>query len=398
MPTTTVPETCNACECDIRGTAVRSTDLRYYCSECYAERYTGCENCGCELSNEDVVEANGDDYCNDCYGDIFIVCNGCDATISREGCDTSPDVSSIHYCRSCFDDLYTSCADCGDTHRRSNMTTRNRRLYCSSCLRTDEWDAEPFEYPNTDYDDIRSQRRFGIELETSACPDHEEIREHTVFGCKPDGSVDGMEFVSPILYGDDGLREVREFCRRANRMDFEVNSACGYHLHCDLTNESEAALFSIALAYHYTYPVWTRFVSNARSRNYYCASHSYTAADCNRQGDFMNFVRGSAGMDRYKWCNWASYADHRTVEIRVHGGTLNRDKVVNWIKAHLRFIDAVSRMTVAEVTRKFGGLEAHEIFAVMAEIWDDTDLTDYFVERAAHFRKPVTVEESANST
>ena len=99
----------------------------------------------------------------------------------------------------------------------------------------DEWEFRVFP-PVGNFVEIGSRRRFGVELETSKCPDHEDIRDDTCFGCKEDGSIDGKEFISPPLSSDRGLEAIRHFCEVAQK--FEVDKKCGFHLHLDMTGES----------------------------------------------------------------------------------------------------------------------------------------------------------------
>jgi len=50
---------------------------------------------------------------------------------------------------------------------------------------------------------------------------------------------------------------------------------------------------------------------------------------------------GFGNWDRYHWLNLDSIDKHGTIEIRLHSSTLDANKVCNWVKAHLRFVDWV---------------------------------------------------------
>lgn len=219
----------------------------------------------------------------------------------------------------------------------------------------DGWASGVFSEPSTSYARIGSTRKFGVELEFDDLPnDAMDIEGSTLFGAKEDGSVDGGEFDSPILYGDDGLTECERFCNIACDNDFKVGRNCGFHLHCDVPDEGVERFKRIALAYHYTYDFWRGTSHINDSRDIYCESHLWTPKSLEESGESQDTVkRWTTGFSRYAWFNVASYNRFSTVEIRVHEGTRAKTDVVNWVIAHARFIDAVSELTVGQITRIF---------------------------------------------
>jgi hypothetical protein len=158
-----------------------------------------------------------------------------------------------------------------------------------------------------------------------------------------------------------------------------------------MSNETDEVLFKVALAYHLTYEFWTTFVSNSRKRNYYCAPNDWDATDVVACSDFKQFAYDFGG-EKYRWMNIGAYGQHKTFEIRHHGGTMNATKIKNWAKAHLRFIDAIAGMTIEEITSMLSGADVHEQFVEIAKMWDsedNTELSEYYKGRAAHFHKPI---------
>ena len=219
----------------------------------------------------------------------------------------------------------------------------------------DGWEAGVFDKPNTTYAQLGSTRRFGIELEFDDLPyDALDINGRTLFGAKEDGSVDGGEFVSPILYGDDGLSECEDFCDLAVDSDFGVGKNCGFHLHCEVPDAGVGSFKRVALAYHYTYDFWKGTSDINDNRDTYCEEHQWNPTDLADSGETQETVkRWSTRYSRYAWFNVASYNRFGTVEVRVHEGTREKTDVVNWVIAHARFIDAVSDLTVGQITRLF---------------------------------------------
>ncbi len=383
--------TCKECGISMRDNILTDASGQTWCRDCYTEHFKVCDFCGCEIANEWI--SHEVDYgklaCDSCYEELFFTCQDCGDTYLTDEVRYDPNGEPI--CRCCFEDGYGECSECGLIFNSDNLNSSGCDLYCSDCYQQDQWTHAGFFDENPTYNEVGSTRKYGIELETHSCPDHSDLHGETIFGCKPDGSVDGMEFISPVLNGDAGFDELDKLCQFSRRHGWEVNSSCGYHLHCDMTEENDENLFKIALAYHYTYSLWCRFVSNPRIRNYYCAHHEWDETDIVSDRDFSDFIYES-GNEKYRWFNVAAYLDHRTFEIRIHGGTMNPTKIKNWAKAHLRFIDAVAKMTLEEITDAFAGVDVAKQFNIISQIWDDVKLTEFYTARAEHFNKSIRVE------
>jgi len=198
-------------------------------------------------------------------------------------------------------------------------------------------------------------RCFGIELETASCPNHHKLKGKTCFGAKEDGSIDGLEFYSPILSGDRGLSEVRKFCRLAKQYKFEVDEDCGYHLHIDMRGSAVVERKRIAYAYRLTFKLWQQLVRKDRWINSYCEEPSYNASELR---DTHNYTSFECRRSRYEFLNLRAYADHTTYELRAHQGTLDATEICNWVKANLRFVEFCKDTPMAKLTELFGGTRA----------------------------------------
>lgn len=200
-------------------------------------------------------------------------------------------------------------------------------------------------------DKLGSTRAFGVELETTVCDGYQTLKGKTCFGAKEDGSIDGMEFVSPILAGDAGIMEVRKFCRHAKRLKFKSLDDCGYHVHINISDTSQIQRQLIAYAYVLTFRLWASLVSRNRLNNNFCMPPDYTPDDVKRSRYFDDeFCHRS----RYSFINWRAYRKYSSLEIRGHQGTLDTAEVCNWISAHLHFVDTVKDMTFDELNELFG--------------------------------------------
>jgi len=351
-----------------------------YCAECHRETFTTCADCGAEVARDDARTVNGDDYCEDCYGERFEECEHCGEVIDRER--SYPSENGDVYCEDCYSDLFTCCDDCGCELYRDDARYTDNGTYCDGCY-PDGWQPGHFR-PSESFREVGSTRRFGVELETSQCPDYEELQGETCFGAKDDASITGKEFISPPLSSDKGLEAIREFCRLAE--GFEVDEKCGFHLHIDLSRVSVAGLRRVALAYRLTQQLWARFVSESRRGNYYCKPLEYapsTAEGVETREDWDSFVDRCG--DRYKWANWQAYRAHGTVEIRLHTSTLDPEKICNWVKAHLRFVDWAIAHDESEIRESLTHYELDSQFGALAEIWADPALADFYAARAKKF-------------
>lgn len=227
------------------------------------------------------------------------------------------------------------------------------------------------------YDEIRSKRTFGVELESDECDGWRDWIGHTVFKSKTDGSIRGREFVSPILESDAGLHAIDEFCDHATGK-VAVDSRCGFHVHLGLADCSLSAQKSLALAYHYAYDFWNSCICESRHNTRYAKDHkSYY----NRK-DTINTEPNRLTSDRYVWVNWRALNKFGTVEIRSHEPTFDKLAINNWVKAHARFIDIVMDWSVGKVTRRFGSKTVDQIRKEVSSMWDDKPLADYYADKA----------------
>jgi hypothetical protein len=204
-----------------------------------------------------------------------------------------------------------------------------------------------------------TNRKFGVELEVS--DGGAAFREHgTTFRTDRDCSVndDGLEFVSPILQGDDGIAVVSALCDYAAAHGWDCDESCGYHLHMDMRDVTNTQFRAIVLAYLLSESVWRGMCPN-RKHNEFCQPMAVSSKQIEEM-EFTSLIYhgesfATADYGRYCWCNMLAYDDHRTLEIRLHGGTVDKAAVVNWIKIHLTFVEAVKDRTFDEIKAMFMG-------------------------------------------
>jgi len=316
----------------------------------------------------------------DCVQDWF-TCTNC-----GEECES---LAGEDICEDCYNDIYSTCDDCGEFFANDDLTTSGHRILCNDCFRQNsDWEPTGFVKKTDSYGRVGSPRCFGIEIETDECKDYTDLYNDSAWGAKNDCSVSGKEFVSDILSGDAGLDEVRRLCEFAANNGWSVDSRCGLHLHFDVSKESDENLRRIAGAYLLTYSVWGKFVDSNRLNNIYCEASNATFDEIGTWGAFSDFANRQP---RYEWINFAAYAKHKTFEIRLHQGSLDANKICNWIRAHIIFADYAAKHTLGDIKRTFGRLDATGKFHKLCAIWTTAgcaDLVDYY-SSVGGFDKPV---------
>lgn len=343
-------------DCDVSDDppAIEIEAYGQVCERC-ADNWTTCERCDNWVPVDDTLAVSCETWCERCAERYSTRCHGCNSRLN-DSADGSCDPNGDWYCDSCAGDQesWTSCDSCNCAVWYDDAippSGASGECLCRSCHR----EASRSACRNHDakrsilgrsFRRIVSQRCFGVELETSACPNGDALFSTdcefgaTSFGAKPDGT-DGVakEFYSPILRGDRGLVAIENVCKFASANRWQVSRACGYHLHIDMRRTTDAERVAVLSGYAATREFWGALVPETRRSNHYCGIDQCLTNPADLLGASWDRIASRCG-SRYAWLNVASaYSSHRTFEVRLHTGTLNRDKIVNWVRAHLLFVD-----------------------------------------------------------
>mgnify|MGYP007100042334 CR=1 FL=1 len=370
--------TCGRCDCRNHVATCHDVGDSTWCDSCYCEHTHSCSNCDCAYPAEGYdwhTDPNGDRVCDECPHD-WPECAHCGRWLDDD-CTYYDEDSENDYCERCYSNIGRN--SCRDYDPRRNVLGRRFRI-------------------------LHSQTCFGVELEVSRCPNADRLFQRgtefgaTSFGAKPDGTQGvAKEFYSPILRGDRGLKAIRHLCGFASANQWRVSKACGFHLHLDMRQFSDQQKVMIASGYAATRVFWGAMVPNTRRDNRYCYLNEALTEPVRMLGvDWENILYRNS--QRYAWMNVAqAYRAHQTIEVRLHTGTLNADKVCNWVRAHLLFVDWCalfegSQRLLFERFGRFDGLHYRfnsldEQFAELRQVaWlNDRDLVDFYKQRAALF-------------
>lgn len=204
------------------------------------------------------------------------------------------------------------------------------------------------------------ERTFGLELEFVGDPyDVRDVLRQFDIDCQYENynhvtrdywkivsdSSCGYELVSPPLKGEKGIEEVKKVCEALKNANASVNKNTGFHVHhdaSDFTVDVFKRLYCIYVRYE---NVIDSMMPNSRrgSNNWYCKSvcgicdDIYDAFD-RKQVTLQKIKSCKSIVDierlfntRYLKLNVQSYVKHGTIEFRQHSGTLDFQKILNWV-------------------------------------------------------------------
>lgn len=438
---------CDGCGQLYRGRIMVAKSERGFCKSCIGHYAVKCDGCHKwhdpaslrpyykDHSRRELVGAR---VCDDCKPEGSFICSGgC-----RSGYIAAPVVPGGMTHESCAARGWTLCRHCaegvltcrcgrhelqgrgvaGPVENQEDATNDGRGEHdvkrvkvCDVCFeahnsaRPVQWLPSVEGLNGTAFDDIRSQRRYGVEVEVCYAPRCNAIpnRIKDLWEGKGDGSLPeyGIELASVPMRGDEGLRAIRELCEYAVANNWAVTGRAGLHLHIDLSEfkvtsggrlPNQEPLAAVAFGYLMTYRLWSCFIAPPRIKSTFCQQHnifSRSQVPTLLQMDTVKFINKllcgeDRGEARYKWANFQSFKRHGTLEIRSHQGTIDYEKISNWIKAHLRFTDwCIERGSREAVHRVFSqekmGGSVRNAFLYMAQaIWKDRGMARWFRERA----------------
>lgn len=113
------------------------------------------------------------------------------------------------------------------------------------------------------------------------------------------------------------------------KMGYQTNANCGTHVHFDMRHRDVKKVYKNLF---YTQGFLRKFLTRDRKNNKYCRLNQEATYDA------MHERQRHSG-DRYYGINTLSYPKHKTLEIRMHHGTLDPNVIVPYIKMLLKVIN-----------------------------------------------------------
>lgn len=167
---------------------------------------------------------------------------------------------------------------------------------------------------------------------------------------------EGLEMVSPILVGQDGLDQLKEVVEAIREVGGDVDSSCGLHVHHDARDLSPNQVAGLLRFYIENQEVIDRFLAPVRRsnrRNQWCQPWSES-----EKNNVTNAAKtgGNLGyFDRYRTLNVTSYPKYGSLEFRQHQGTMNYEKMTLWVKFGQSMVEGSMHFTDPDIVPNFDG-------------------------------------------
>ncbi len=177
------------------------------------------------------------------------------------------------------------------------------------------------------------------------------------------GNGQGLEIVSPILKGDNGLEQIKTICKALSKAGATVNRTCGLHVHHGAADLDVTAFKNLYILYRRFEKTIDEMMPNSRrgQNNTYCRSvnsyHAPTESEVMAASTVSQFV--DCFETRFLKLNFQSFRSHTTIEFRHHSGTMEADKIINWIKFSQVMLN---KSTDGEVYKTKAGADNWKLF------------------------------------
>lgn len=245
---------------------------------------------------------------------------------------------------------------------------------------------------------LRLERRWGVELEfnLSGRDGRQRVRNALEaagislagdydrqldgqWSVKGDGSLgpNGIEVCTPPMRGEDGFEELRKGLRVLRELGATVDRRCGLHVHHEATDLGVAGIKKAARMWFTHQDIINWLVPSGRWGNEY--ARDLSASDMRYIEDSTS---GQFRCDRYRSFNVTSYGRHGTVEVRLHGGTLDATKIEAWIRFGQGLIGAATAARSDPTERSVS------LGLLFQRIGLDSDTTTFLLGRALRFSAP----------
>lgn len=181
-----------------------------------------------------------------------------------------------------------------------------------------------------------------------------------------------------LMKQEDVRSVVSQVCKilASDQIKAYVNNSCGMHVHFDVRHRSAPVVYNNLVR---ILPVLAQLIPVGRTvgewANKFCMMNP--TADIN---EAVNVQTGHANVDRdhtsarYQAIN-PFYKKYNTIEVRMHSGTLNTTKIVNWVD-----------ICLAAVESAFLDKKVNTIQEYIKMFNPKQELIDYMLKRAETFK------------
>lgn len=399
--------TCNECGNGMARTV--EIDNGMYCRPCSESINTyQCRHCENRFREENILGSHQQYFCRPCLDEVVRECGNCSRSIyTYDERYHTYDCGAI-ICNHCLhqgnfgelilnDHSHSVCAGCGNTacNRPMNFDENVKLYYCSNCFQN-----RPKFFKSQSFRANKSRRFVGVEIEHIFL--HEYVPSRRPAGvssdeslpfclyppeigyCKDDGSLRpgehdvGVEFVLNPANGDTLFKNIRTVSEFMRKNECYVNRSCGLHVHIDVSQTNEAERRNVFRAWAALEGLLFAAFSEMRSGNQYCSPVGTDRNRCEPNYDNDH---------RYGALNVAAFYRHRTFEVRVHEGTVDADKIIQWVKFLLAFFETFEKIELSpERYQEIRRMNMRQkVLFLFQQVKLPLELKKYFVKRLRHY-------------
>lgn len=201
----------------------------------------------------------------------------------------------------------------------------------------------------------------------------------------------GLELVSPILYGDEGLDELEKVYEVLNSCGAKVDKTCGTHVHFDISDFTVKNCKNFLNLYYNYQGIINYLVPQSRRRNEYCKTlRKGTLVNINE--DFVTSIRQIADVmyTRYMTVNLQSYVKYGTIEIRQHGGTTEFEKMEAWIILMYQLLEVAKQQSKVNLCCRWYTVTQKNFNKLLEQTnLNNSCIGDYLTSRFNHFKEVI---------
>ena len=365
-----------------------------------------CCHCNEAVDRTDTIVVNGDRYCEPCHDEGFYSCHGCSESVPT---DMVYFAYQNPYCEYCYYETFENCCDCEEPVDRDEVYWRNDYAYCSSCVPDDvstilyhledkeppacSRKAESFEFP--------VRRLVGVEVEC-LIPHIDALDTPSFWTSTSDGSInseegyDGIEMVSYPASGDLLLESIDNLMSWSNNIGAIVNRSCGLHVHFNSLDLTARQVAHVGIVYSYFEEILKGMMPNSRQSSNWCKDFPIPKKQLRHITEeseliemYYDYMDSHPSTDKYndaRYCglNIHSRYYHGSLEFRLHSGTINKTKILNWIQILNRIIDMaieIERYTGDEYDKWINKPPIRNMVSTFG-----VELCDYINKRTSKFK------------
>ena len=341
------------CECCYETLTVSNfSTMHNVCEPCVEDNYSTCQGCNDQVHDDNVYYAVDSAYCEHCFYDYFTYCDSCGEATDRE---ETIYVDDYPYCECCVPDSSEDLVE-----RIENSTPPSNSIKCST-----------FNY--------KVKRLVGIEAEC-VYEYSDEFWTPTNWNNVSDGSISTdiegystTELVSVPMSGDFIVDAVDKLIDWKKIFNADVNRSCGLHIHIDSTDMSAKEVARVGMVYNHFQEILKSMMPKSRQGSNWCKDFNMMLADLigiDSEEQLVSLYYESMDSHpstdkyndaRYSGLNLHSRYYHGSLEFRLHSGTLNKTKILNWISICNTIVE--KGIELSKLTRE----DTHKWFSVSAE-------------------------------